>query len=106
MEQLDKINFSYNWNNKLYCQAYTTLRRYNPNRYKIGDTYDIYLNDVYMHKAMLMDIKKMQFHQIDSFVAYIDTGKDIDEFKSILRSIYKNPQEYIFCLLLLKKIEL
>ena len=34
--KFDTINFSYNWNSKLNCSAFTTIRVKNDKKYRIG----------------------------------------------------------------------
>ena len=39
----NKITFSSNWNNKLACRYFTTIRLHNPNLYKVNEFYEIIL---------------------------------------------------------------
>lgn len=44
-EEVEKhIRFSYNWNNKLNCKAFTTIRLHSPERYFLGAKFNVYLN--------------------------------------------------------------
>jgi hypothetical protein len=73
---MDTIKFSHNWNNKLDCHAFTTLRRSNPRRYAA----------------------------ISDFITWIDTGYSLDECKGILRKMYPDVIEQTpFDLVLLRK---
>ena len=51
------ITFSYNWNNKLGRKAFTTIRLYNPNKYKIGETYNINLKKECIGAGKIIAIK-------------------------------------------------
>lgn len=97
------INFSYNWNNKLDCKAYTTFRLYNPSKYVVGDIYQIRLKDKPVHQALLVDIRRMSLDKVNEFIAHIDTGYSLDEFRNIVRKMYTGADNKEFCLLLLKK---
>ena len=37
---MKEIRFSYNWNNKLNCHSYTTIRIHNPSKYEINIRYN------------------------------------------------------------------
>lgn len=37
------IKFSYNWNQKLNCKAFTTIRIHNDGKYVVGEIYNVYL---------------------------------------------------------------
>lgn len=43
-DELPTIDFSYNWNGKLNCNSFTTIRLANPNKYQIGLDYLVKLN--------------------------------------------------------------
>lgn len=105
MDTTEKIVFSYNWNNKLNCKAYTTFCLYN-GKYQIGKTYQIFLKDQHLYNAVIEDIKVLKLDQVNSFIAYIDTGYSVEEFKNIVKKMYGTKAETsLFCLILLKKIE-
>jgi len=107
MEQLEKINFSYNWNKKLLCDAYTTFRIYNEKKYQKGKKFHIYLKKQYHHTAEIIDIKKLRLNQVNEFIAHIDTGYTVQEFNEVVRRMYKkhNVDKLSFCLILLKQIQ-
>ncbi|QAA81388.1 hypothetical protein EI546_06440 [Aequorivita sp. H23M31] len=82
------INFSYNWNNKLECKAYTTLRLENPSKYKVGEVYDVTLKDEVLHTATIVDIKILRLDQLNDYIAYLDTGYNLDECRNIIKRMY------------------
>jgi len=84
------INFSYNWNNKLDCKAFTTLRLSSRKKYKIGEDYSIYLKGEFVKDAKIVDIKTIWLHEINDFIAYLDTGYNKEECTNVIKTMYKN----------------
>lgn len=84
------INFSTNWNNKLDCKAFTTLRLRNPNKYVIGKEYNILLNGQLKKRAIIEDMKTIHLSDINEFIARIDTGYSAHETKNIIQKMYAN----------------
>jgi hypothetical protein len=83
------IPFSYNWNKKLDCDAFTTIRIYQPEKYVIDETYQIDLNKAEFCKGTIIDIKKFWLKDLNDFIAYLDTGYDKEECKKIITLMYK-----------------
>lgn len=84
-----RIKFSFNWNNKLECTFFTTLRFYDPIKYQVGHTYDVYLKNKFLGEAELINLRKVHHDQINEFIAGIDTGYSVEETKNILERMYK-----------------
>ena len=101
------INFSYNWNNKLNCKAFTTIRLKNVNKYQIGKEYNILLKKQLLKSAIIEDIKTIYFNQINEFIARVDTGYSAEETKNILKKMYSkiNLETQPFSLILLSTIK-
>ncbi len=85
---MNEINFSINWNNKLDCKAFTTLRL--SSRFNIGDKVEIRLKKAFKCFATIIDKKCFKLKNITEWVAYLDTGYDKEECKKILEKMYKN----------------
>ncbi len=100
------IDFSYNWNNKLNCKAYTTFR-INSDKYQTGETYQIHLNGKPLHQAVIVAKKTLKLNQVNEFIAHIDTGYTVKEFNEVVRRMYKkhNVDKLTFCLILLKQVK-
>ena len=88
--QKNIINFSTNWNNKLDCIAFTTIRLKNSTKYQIGKEYEIHLKNTLKKRARIEGIKLIYFHQINEYIAYIDTGYSSEEEKKIIKKMYSN----------------
>lgn len=84
------IKFSTNWNNKLDCKCFTTIRLNNDKKYRVGEIYDIYLNEKYLGKAELIEKRKIHLQKINNFIAYLDTGYSAAKCKDMLKRMYKN----------------
>jgi hypothetical protein len=101
----DIIKFSYNWNNKLNCKVYTTFRLFNE-KYQYNKRYKIYLKEEHIHDAIIEDMKIMKLDQINRFIAGIDTGYSVKEFKNIVLKMYgEKAKTANFLFILLKKID-
>ena len=86
---MNTIKFSYNWNRKLGNIAFTTFRMHNEGKYKVGERYKIECKGVVPFNAIILDIRKLKLEQINEFIARIDTGYSLEEFKTIVRRMYK-----------------
>ncbi|MCK8495856.1 hypothetical protein M0L20_28580 [Spirosoma sp. RP8] len=87
---LPRLEFSYNWNKKLDCHSYTTLRLANPERYAIGRQFGIYLNGKHWHDAEVLDVKTLTLDQLNEWIARLDTGYSLDQCREIIQTMYKN----------------
>lgn len=84
---MDQLNFSTNWNNKLDCTAFTTLRLPNE-KYKLGELFQITLNGVEKGIGRIISITYINIDNINEYIARLDTGYSTDECKVIIRNIY------------------
>lgn len=88
---MEVITFSHNWNNKLDCHAFSTIRLYNPVNYRVGAKFKIVLNGgLKPHPAQVMYEKKFYLHQLTEAMAIIDTGYSLAETKDILVKMYRD----------------
>lgn len=85
---MDKMNFSYNWNNKLDCHAFTTLRICNPSKHIVGNKVEIILKDKVIGPGTIMAVNRFHLDKINPFISYLDTGYSVDECKKIIRTMY------------------
>src|SRR3990167_7597026 len=84
-----KLTFSFNWNNKLDCNCFTTLRL--SNRFNICDKVEILLKEKFISQGEIIGKKELQsIELINEFIARIDTGYSAHECKQILKTMYKN----------------
>lgn len=83
------LEFTYNWNNKLDCAAFITLR---PGQYTVGEEYKVILKTgkdlMAKGVAVVKQVKKIQVWQLNDFMAYLDSGYDAKECKGIISKMY------------------
>jgi hypothetical protein len=93
---MNEIVFTYNWNKKLDCRCFTSIRL--SDRYKVGDKYKIVLKPgrklsgdmVIKGIAEILEIKQFYLVQLNTFIAYLDTGYSIAECRKIIERMYPN----------------
>lgn len=85
---MKKIEFSCNWNNKLDCNVFSTLRL--TDRFEINDIIEIHLKKHLYSTGQILKKKGLLLKQITDYVAYLDTGYNAIECKNILMKMYKN----------------
>ncbi|MCG8208843.1 MULTISPECIES: hypothetical protein [Tenacibaculum] len=103
---MNTINFSSNWNNKLNCEYFTTIRIYNPIKHKIGNKFNVFLGKKLKIKAEIIGIKKGFAKDLNEYDCYLDTGYNKQETITILQKIYPktNLKHKVIVLILLKRI--
>lgn len=85
-----EINFSNNWNSKLNCDVFTTLRLAS-NQYKVGNMVLVKLKGQPMpHLACIKARRDILITDINDYIAGIDTGLSADKCRDLLRTMYKN----------------
>lgn len=94
------IRFSHNWNNKLGCNCFTTLRLRNDKKHALGEAYDIYLKDKFLGTAVLESKRTFHASKINTFVAFLDTGYNVPKTQEIIRKMYKKDDPEMDFLLL------
>jgi len=84
---MKEIDFSYNWNNKLDCKAFTSLRL--SDRFDVGEQVRVTLHHKKKFFAEVVDKRWILLDEINEYIARIDTGYSAEECKDILRKMYK-----------------
>jgi hypothetical protein len=87
--KMEQIKFSYNWNNKLDCLSFTTIRP-KSNKYKVGQIYEILLKGNSKGKATIAEIKEFKLEKLNEFIARLDTGYNREKCIEIITTMYKN----------------
>ncbi|MDR0834622.1 MAG: hypothetical protein LBN93_10655 [Candidatus Symbiothrix sp.] len=100
------LQFQNNWNNKLNCKAFTTLRLRNDKKYHTGAKFEVQLKGVSKGTATVKAVSYCQLDKISDYFAYLDTGYPADECRKIIREMYKKyptlnwaTQDIVFVLL-------
>ena len=76
------------YNKKLDCDAFTTIRLYQPEKYCIGEQYEIQLKKKKLFEGVIIDVKKFWLKDLSNFVAYLDTGYSKENCQSIIQKMY------------------
>ncbi len=101
------LKFSYNWNKKLDCHAFTAIRRFNPFHHIPGNCVNIILKEEKIGTGKIESVKRMKLQQITSYISYLDTGYSVEQCQNILRKMYPNAnweiQELAFILIVKSK---
>jgi hypothetical protein len=83
---MNTIEFSYNWNNKLNCKYFTTLRL--SNRLTVGEWVLVYEKNKCMGLHKVEDKKQLSVKSLNPWICGIDTGYTVEETKRILEKMY------------------
>lgn len=103
---MQQITFSYNWNNKLNCNAFTTLRPFNPNKYKLGEQYELLLKNAPIGVYRIAALHTLDINQINTTIALIDTGYLPEQCKEVIRKMYKLQPNQAFKLNLITLVKI
>lgn len=82
------VRFSCNWNKKLYCKCFSTLRKPSE-KYVLGQEYTIMLNNDVLCKAKIVYMKEGDTDTITEEMCYLDTGFNSEETKEYLKEVYR-----------------
>lgn len=105
------IHFSQNWNNKLDCDIFTTIRIYDPSKHYIGAEYTI----TWAHGKEILSLDNrvcihmhtFQLASLTNGLSLIDTGYNAKDTVELIRKMYKNKNLDVdkikFCALYLKR---
>lgn len=85
---MEEINFTTNWNNKLDCKSFTSMRLHYGDKWKIGTLYQVNLNTHPKCTAMLIDKRILKIIQLNEFICRLDTGYSLNETITILKKMY------------------
>lgn len=91
-ETFGDIHFSTNWNKKIGCHFFTTIRLSNPKKYRLGKIYRILKNEDYLIDARIVLIEDYTLYTLPEFICYTDTGYNKTQTISMLQSMYQAKQ--------------
>jgi hypothetical protein len=86
---LQKLNFERNYNNKLRCRVFTSLRLPHE-KLKVGARFEITLGGYYKGTAKIIGVDHIRGGELPFLKAKLDTGFDVKETMQILKDCYKN----------------
>lgn len=85
---METISFSFNWNNKLECNAFTTIRIYSERKHVQGALFHVKLKGVDKGIIRLEEVKPFHLANLNSFIAYLDTGYSVENCTQIIHKMY------------------
>lgn len=86
-----KIPFSTNWNNKLACSVFTTIRIHQPNKFKLGVKGEVTLRTKELGEVEIIGLMTVNATDLTEMLCYIDTGYSKKETLQLLEEMYKKP---------------
>jgi hypothetical protein len=89
-KNINSISFSSNWNNKLSCKSFSTIRVRNDKRFIIGNDYSIILKNEPIYIAKIVSISHIEISKLTPAMSYLDTGYSPQEQIKMMATMYKN----------------
>jgi hypothetical protein len=87
------IDFSTNWNNKLFARCFTTIRL--ADKYEIGETVEVWLRLELLGRAVIVDKRRLtSVDALNEWICMIDTGYSKAETIKILAGLYKDVTDW------------
>lgn len=93
---LKSIHFSYNWNNKLNCKSFSTVRLWNEKKYQLIDLYEVTVKKDAQHPKMSLGIARLQvinkflLHKVTPGISFLDANLTVIDFQQLVKTMYKN----------------
>ena len=77
---MSKISFIKDWNNKLQCRIFTTIRKFDLKKYtwyqgKINEIFDVEVAGIVRFQVRLCSVKFEQLDKIEPYLLFLDTGE-------------------------------
>lgn len=91
---MKSVKFNRNWNNKLSCKYFTTLRVHNPSKYETGSTHRIRLlvkstgSFVTVGQARVMNVRRHSLLSLDDYICGLDTGLSLVDTRKLISEAY------------------
>lgn len=85
------FKFRDNYNKKLDCKYFTTIRLHNPKKHQVGKIMGIERNGrIEDHAAKIIDIKTFYLKDMSEYMAGLDTGYSKAEAIEMIRLMYRH----------------
>ena len=78
---MNKLSFIKDWNHKLQCRVFTTIRKFDLKKYtwyqgKINEIFDVEVAGIVRFQVRLCSVKFEQLDKIEPYLLFLDTGED------------------------------
>lgn len=104
---MNEIKFIKNWNNKLDCTVFTTIRKYTPQKFDyysnhINETFNVILgrgNDKSKCQAVLKRVNSDNLKRLPFILLWLDTGlTDTEKIQEVFKDFSINPETKVIIL--------
>lgn len=87
------IRFTKNWNNKLFCDCFTSIRL-DQDKYQVGIQYDATLTTpdgkaILIKYVTCVTKTVLTIDQITDAMAWVDTGMNADKCRAMIKKMYE-----------------
>ena len=82
------LDFTTNWNGKLFMDNFSTVRLLNHGKYFVGNEMEIKLRGVSFGYAKVIAVRPFRYKQISDVLSYIDIGKPAHYLGSLIEKFY------------------
>ncbi|TKB96869.1 hypothetical protein [Pedobacter cryophilus] len=83
-----KIKFCHNWNLKLICKNWSTIRLKDEVKFQLNHAYDIEINDEIFGECVCVYIKHFKFSDISEPLFRLDMGLNQTDGRKMLKHLY------------------
>lgn len=88
---MQDLSFTDNWNNKLNCSCFSTIRLHNPKKYYVGCKMKVTLKgQLKPNPAIVKTVTIFRIDHLTEGMALLDTGYSKAETIKIIEKMYKN----------------
>ena len=85
---MQQLNFTQNWNGKLFMDHFGTVRLHNPGKYFAGNTLECSLKNVQLGIITLPAVRTFKYKDIRDVLAFLDTGRPAHYMAAVLSKMY------------------
>lgn len=113
---LKSIHFSYNWNHKLNCQSFSTVRLWNEEKYQLLDLFEVTVKENAQHPKVSLGIARLQvinkflLHKVTPGISFLDANLTVIDFQQLVKTMYKNKginfKEHPMCFLVFQYLKI
>lgn len=97
---LGRIDFAENWNRKLYCDCFTTIRRAS-HKYKQYARYNLFFKGLYIGQVIVLQVQTFPLGKLPPITATLDTGCSPQQTRQIFQFYYPDVTDTTEMMLLL-----
>lgn len=86
---METLDFSTNWNGKLFLDNFGTVRLFNPGKYIVGKELELTLKGTSLGIVTIAAERKFYFRSISDVLAYMDVGKPAHYLAELIKRFYE-----------------